>query len=183
MKSPGQKRHSTFSLPYLMLSFGAALGAFGKAKAAEPAPVIPPSPPAMTEPGHTFWKHPEYDAVVEVWTDPVTGLRGRVASLNPADKKIREKIGKILDKDERQVTDKDVLSFVGMEGDLHLHREGLKWTGSIYWPFKQKSYGVDVEQKGEHTLRVHGFLLWMPIIGRTADLKPAEPPPPAPKTP
>jgi uncharacterized protein (DUF2147 family) len=179
MKTSGPKRYSAFSLPYLAFSFGAVAGLFGDAlRAEEPLPA--PETPTMTETGHTFWKHPDYDAVVEVWADATKGLRGRVASLNPADKKIREMVGKILKKEEKLVSDKDVLSFVGMEGDLHLHREGLKWTGSIYWPFKEKSYGVDVEQKGD-TLHVHGFFLWMPLLGKSAELTPAKPP--GPKTP
>ncbi len=135
----------------------------------------------MTVPGHRFWKHPDYDAVIEVWTDPVKGLRGRIASLNPADEKIRKVVGKILKKDVGQVSAKDVLSFVGLEGDLHLHPEGAnKWIGSIYWPFKNASYGVAVEEAADK-LHVRGFLLTLPFIGKSADLKPAAAP--APKTP
>lgn len=168
-----RKHHTGFSLPLLMLSFGAATGLFGpKVEAGEPSPV---NTQTMAQTGHTFWRHPDYDAVVEVWTDPLTGLRGRIASLNPADEKIRKVVGKILKKDEKDVTAKDVLSFEGMEGDLHLHREGLKWTGSIYWPYKDKSYGVDVEP-AQNVLHVHGFLLWLPIVGKSADLTAVAPP-------
>lgn len=166
-----------------MLSFGAAAGLFGpRAEAQEPETGLPPPPTTtVVEAGHTFWKHPDYDAVVEIWTDPVKGLRGKIASLNPLDNKVREVVGKILKKDVKQVSDKDVMSFQGMEGNLSLHREGLKWTGTIYWPFKEKSYGVDVETPTDHTLHVRGYFIMLPFIGRSVDLQSA--PPPKPKTP
>ncbi|MEZ0226847.1 MAG: hypothetical protein ACAH83_19985 [Alphaproteobacteria bacterium] len=170
------KRHSGFSLPLLMLSFGAATGLFSPKAEAQGTTNAPPPTPTRVEPGHSFWKHPEYDAVLEVWVSPDSGLRGKVVSLNPADKKVRAVIAKILKKDEKKVSDADVLGFQGMEGDLSLKPDGEnKWTGSIYWPFKKKSYGVDVEQAGDK-LHVHGFLLKLPIIGRSVDLKPAAAP-------
>lgn len=173
------RKHSGFSLPLLMLSFGAATGLFGPK--AEAGDAKAPPPPTQTQPGHSFWKHPDYDAILEVWTSPDSGLRGKIASLNPADQKIRQIVAKILKKDEKKVSDKDVLGFQGMEGDLHLEKDGEnKWTGSIYWPFKKKSYGVDVEQASDK-LHVHGFLLKLPILGKSVDLKPASAP--APKSP
>jgi uncharacterized protein (DUF2147 family) len=175
------RRHSGLSLPLLMLSFGAATGLFGAKAEGQDSTAAPPPAPVRTETGHSFWKHPEYDAVLEVWVGPDSGLRGKVVSLNPADKKIRAVVAKILRKDEKKVSDADVLAFQGMEGDLRLKPDGEnKWTGSIYWPFKQKSYGVDVEQ-AEDKLHVHGFLLKLPIIGKSVDLKPAAAP--KPKTP
>jgi uncharacterized protein (DUF2147 family) len=179
MKTDRPRRHSGLCLPLLALTFGAASGFLGGRAKAQEAPPLPPA--SMTAPGHTFWKHPDYDAVIEVWTEPVRGLRGKIASLNPNDEKIRKVVGKILKKEEDQVSAKDVLSFVGMEGDLNLHRDGAnKWTGSMYWPYKDKSYGVDVEQDAAK-LHVRGFLLLLPFIGKSADLKPAAAP--APKTP
>jgi hypothetical protein len=177
MKTPDPKHHSGFSLPLLMLSFGVASGLFSQKVEAQDRTTLTTTTIPIPLPGHSFWRHPDCDAVVEVWTDPKTGLRGKIVSLNPADEKIRKAVGKILKKDEEDVTAKDVLSFQGMEGDLHLHREGLKWTGSIYWPFKQKSYGVDVEQMKD-ALHVHGYLLLLPIFGKSVDLKPVGGPAP-----
>lgn len=173
-------------MPTLLLSFGMASGLFSlnleaQNKAAQ-APAPTPAPLTMSLTGHSFWRHPDCDAVVEVWTDPMKGLRGKIVSLNPADEKIRKAVGKILKKDEDEVTAKDVLSFQGMEGDLHLHQEGLKWAGTIYWPFKQKSYGVEVEPVKD-ALHVHGYLLLLPILGKSVDLKPVRPPQIALKTP
>ncbi|TAL28712.1 MAG: DUF2147 domain-containing protein [Alphaproteobacteria bacterium] len=177
----GHKIHSGLSLPLLMLSFGAATGLFGGRAEAQDSTNAPPPTPTQTEPGHSFWKHPEYDAVLEVWVSPASGLRGKLVSLNPADQKVKAVVAKILKKDEKKVSDADVLSFQGMEGDLRLKPDGEnKWTGSIYWPFRKKSYGVDVEQTNDN-LHVHGFLLKLPILGKSVDLKPAAAP--RPKTP
>lgn len=179
------KRHTGFSLPSLMLSFGAATGLFDTLHAAETnaPPPIPPDPvtQAVEMPlrrDSTYWKHPEYGAVMEVWTDPEKGLRGRLVSLDATDEKVREVVGKILKKKTEKVTDDDINGFVGMEGDLTLQQLGENhWKGSIYWPYKQKSYGVEVKQE-DGNLHVRGFFLRFPILGKEVDLKPAAAPKP-----
>jgi hypothetical protein len=177
----------------LVLGFAAAgqlTGANAKAEdAPPPAPIQQPqatNAPAVI-PGHTFWKHPDYDAIIEIWTDPVLGLRGKVASLNPDNPKIRSLAAKAYHmEDEKKLTRDQVLAFQGLEGDLHLHSAGDgKWTGTIYWPytrFKVKTFGVDVDQRNDQ-LHVHGYLLpWkilgvpMPQFGKSTDLKPSAPP-------
>lgn len=181
-----KKRYSSLGLPTIMLSFGAATGAFDRAMAQEPPtpPLPPPNPVTLTQdtvtqPVRTYWKHPEYDAVLEVWTDPEKGLRGRLASLNPDDPKIKLMVSRILEKKPEKVTQDDILGFVGMEGDLKLRKLGDNhWKGSMFWPFKGKSYGVEVKQEDDN-LYVRGFILKLPILGRSVDLKPS--PPPAPK--
>ena len=177
------KRHSNWSLPMLALSFGAATGLFGgKAEAQETTQIIPPTPVTMTQTqtqsaAHSFWRHPDYDAVMEVWVDKDKGLRGKIVSLNAADRHVREAVGKILKKKTGEVTDDNVKSFSGLEGDLTLKQTAPdKWSGTIYWPYKDKSYGVDVEISPSK-MHVHGFLLWMPIFCKDVDLKPAEKPP------
>lgn len=179
------KRHSVWSLPSLFLSFGAATGLFDTARANETNSVPLPENPVtetveMPQEQRSYWKHPDYDAVMEVWETKDRSLRGRIMSLNAEDKKIQEVIGKILKKKTAEVTKDDINGFVGMEGDLHLQKLGENhWKGSIYWPYKEKSYGVEVELDAGK-LHVRGFFLMMPIIGRSVDLKPAAAPAPKP---
>lgn len=179
------KRRTSFSLPTLMLSFGAATGLFGpraQAQAVEPPPqgtAIEQTIETDATAPRTYWKHPEYDAVMEVWESKEKGLRGRIVAINPADPKVREAVAKILKKSPKKTTHEDIMQFQGMEGDLTLHREGDKWTGSVYWSFKKKSYGLDVEEK-KGKLHVRGFFLSFPLFGASVDLTPASKPVPAP---
>lgn len=178
-KSGTPKRHTGFSLPSLMLAFSAVAGLFSSALPAAEASIAPIPAETYTleqQPEKTYWRHPQYDAVMEVWTDPVKGIRGKVVSLNADDLKVREAIGRILRKDVKKVTTEDVKSFVGMEGELSMRETSPgKWEGTVYWPYKKKFYGLDVEQK-EGKLKAHGFFINFPIFGRTVELVRAEKP-------
>jgi uncharacterized protein (DUF2147 family) len=181
------KNHGSLSLPTLMLSFGAASGFFSQTIHAQDTTAVPPRTDSTltvstltvsnTVPANaTYWKHPQYGATVMMWECAEKGLCARVVALDPEDKRLREMAAKILEKDVRKVTAEDVMGFIGMEGQMELKKEGDKWKGRVYWPFKKKFYGLDVTQKDSTTLDVHGFLIRLPFIGRTVKLQQAKPP-------
>lgn len=176
-----RKHHGGLSAPMLMLSFAAATGLFSQVLQGQDTASATPVPAVSARldtvpPGATYWKHPDYGAVVMMWECPGKGLCAKVVALDSNDKKIRELAAAILAKDVKKVTAEDVQGFVGMEGQLELTKQGDKWKGRVYWPFHKKYYGLDVAQKDSSTLSVHGFLIRLPILGRTVKLEAAKPP-------
>lgn len=164
-------------LQTLTLCFAAATGIFSQTlPAQDSAAATVVRMQDSVPPGATYWKHPQYGATVMMWECAEKGLCAKVVALDPEDKKIRELAAGILYKDVKKITAEDVQGFVGLEGQMELKKEGDKWKGRVYWPFHKKYYGIDVVQKDSTTLNVHGFLIRLPIIGRTVKLQPASPP-------
>ncbi len=126
-----------------------------------------------------FWKHPDYDATVETWPCEERGICGRVHNLNPEDKGVREVVGKILKKPEKKVTREEVLSFCGYEGEMSLKQKSADtWEGKVFWPFREKFYGVSIRQEDQNRAVVRGYFLWFPLLGRTEKLIGVDNPPP-----
>lgn len=176
------RRHTGLCLPALSLAFTGA-GAKAEEAALELETSAPPAPEAE-DVQYSYWKHPEYNAVVRAWKCEERGVCGNLHYIDTQDQKVRDMVGRVLQKKSSKVTDEDVLSFCGFVGDMNMKPDGEnKWNGKIYWPFRKKSYGIALHEKSSGDLSVRGYLLRLPFIGMTVKLDPVDNPPPACKKP
>lgn len=172
------RKHTGLCLPALSLAFTGA-GVKAADTIMTPQTGIEPAPTSGNT-QYSYWKHPEYNAVVRAWKCEERGVCGNLHYLDTQDQKVRDMVGRILQKQPGKVTDEDVLSFCGFEGDANLRPDGKnKWDGKIYWPFRKKSYGIALNEKSPDNLSVRGYLLMLPFLGMTVKLDNVASPPPA----
>jgi hypothetical protein len=146
-----------------------------------------------SQPGHTYWHHPDYDGVLDVWNCPQRGVCAKVHSINTQDKKVREAAAKTLKKKTDSVTDADVLKqFCGYEAQFSEMKqvEPGTWDGKIWIASRNTNFGVTLRQDpdGEH-LNLRGYLLGFfkylflgdpfHVLGKTQTLDRIHNPPPA----
>ena len=146
-----------------------------------------------SQPGHTYWQHPDYDGVLAVWNCPERGICAKVHSINTQDDKVRQAAAKTLKKKAADVTDKDVLQqFCGYEAQFTEMKQvepGI-WDGKIWIASRNTFFGVSLKQDpdGEH-LHLRGYLLGFfkylflgdpfHVLGKTNDLDRVHNPPSA----
>jgi hypothetical protein len=152
--------------------------------------------------GHSYWKHPDYDAVLDLWNCPERGICLKIHALNAEDPKVRALAAKDVKKDVKDLTPEDMQKFCGYTLELHdMKQKDGKWQGRLYVRSRNQNFGVEIQPPaagGDGKLRMRGYVIegfWHKlalgnpggILGRTIEFAPvAEPPPscrPAPKPP
>jgi hypothetical protein len=150
--------------------------------------------PSGAQPGHTYWKHPDYDAVLDLWNCPERGVCLKIHSLNPADKKVRELAAKELKKKPEELTDADMVKFCGYEFQLQemKQKKDGKWQGKLAFNSYSTRFGVEIQRPAEDggKLRMRGYIaegFWHKItlgnpgglLGKTIEFTPVTSPPPS----
>jgi hypothetical protein len=148
--------------------------------------------------GHTYWSHPDYDGVLDVWNCPERGVCAVVHSINANDPKVRKAAAKLVKKNVSDVTDADVMKeFCGYEAQFSDMKqlEPGHWQGKIWIASHHSFFGVDLKPSDDaHTLYLRGYLLGIMhylflgdpfhVLGKTNALtRVAEPPPACPAPP
>ena len=144
------------------------------------------------EPGHTYWKHPSYDAILDMWECKERGICMRLHTINPDDPEIRKLTAKETKKKIEDITHDDLAQMCGYEmqfSDMKRQKDG-SWQGKLY--IKSRDLKVKVvitpPQAADSTLRMRGsisegfwniVLLGNPgdLVGRTYVLNPVQNPP------
>jgi hypothetical protein len=115
------------------------------------------------QPGHTYWTHPDYDGVLDVWNCPERGICAKVHAVNPQDERVRKAAAGTLKKNVKDVTDEDVMKqFCGYEAQFSEMKEAEPghWNGKIYIISRDSYFGVELKERpdGEH-MNMRGYLL------------------------
>lgn len=142
--------------------------------------------------GHTYWQHPDYDAVLDIWRCAERGVCVKVHSVNAENQKTREAVAKDAKKDIKNITPADVAKFCAYEAQLVQMKEVAPgdWRGKIWIASRNSHFGVDIhEPKGEEVnLKMRGYIVegwrrWATlgnpgnIVGKTMELAPVKNPP------
>jgi hypothetical protein len=113
--------------------------------------------------GHTYWKHPDYDGVLDVWRCPERGICARVHAVNTQDERVRKAVAKTLKKDVKKVTDDDVLKNIcGYEAQFREMKEVEPghWAGKIWIVSRNTHFGVELKQaQDQEHLYLRGYVL------------------------
>lgn len=187
-----RKASSLLTTGALALGFTAA--AARPVRAQEPSPdKVKSASVADTQPGHSYWQHPDYDGVLDVWNCPERGICAKVHSINVQDDKVRQAAARTLKKKPGEVTDKDVLQqFCGYEAQFSEMKQvepGL-WDGKIWIASRKTFFGVSLKQDADgEQLHLRGYLLGFlhylflgdpfHVLGKTNNLNRVSNPPPA----
>lgn len=144
------------------------------------------------EAGHTYWRYPDYDGIIDVWKD-TSGIHFRVHSINPENQKVREMVAGQAKKDTASLTEADFQKAVGYVAQLRDMKEGKdgKWRGKIWIEARKEHFGLDIQfPKGTETrLSIRGYIVegWKRfvtlgnpgnIVGMTMEFSPVANPPP-----
>ncbi|MEZ0226846.1 MAG: hypothetical protein ACAH83_19980 [Alphaproteobacteria bacterium] len=115
------------------------------------------------QPGHTYWKHPDYDGVLEVWRCPERGICAKVQSVNTQDPRVRTAVAKTMKKDVKKITDEDVLKNIcGYEAQFREMKEVEPdhWVGKIWIVSRNTHFGVELKQaQNQEHLYLRGYVL------------------------
>lgn len=141
--------------------------------------------------GHTYWKHPDYESVIDLWKDS-TGIHFRVHSLNPDNPKVKEMVAGSVSKKIEHLTQADyekAASYVAQLVDMKEGKNG-RWTGKIYVATRKEHFGIDIQlpHGNEKNLKVRGYIIegWKKyltlgnpgnVVGYTLNFSPVENPP------
>lgn len=141
--------------------------------------------------GHTYWKHPDYDSVIDLWRDS-TGIHFRVHSINPDNPKVKEMVAGSVSKKIENLTPADyekAASYVAQLVDMKEEKNG-KWKGKIYVATRKEHFGIEIQlpQGAEKNLKVRGYIIegWKKfltlgnpgnVVGYTLSFSPVDNPP------
>jgi hypothetical protein len=143
--------------------------------------------------GHTYWTHPDYDGVLDVWNCPERGICAQIHSVNANDERVRKAAGKLLKKDPSKVTEADVMKeFCGYQAQFSDMKqlEPGHWDGKIWIASRNTFFGVDLKASNDGSkLDMRGYLLGFfryvllgdpsHMLGKTSALHRVTDPPPA----
>jgi len=155
--------------------------------------------------GTTYWKLKDYDIVVKVEPDANKGLTATVHSVDINSEANRELMATLKGykkevkthtggprggtstrwvTDTERVQDWELQSYCGYEADAKLEkRNDKKYVGTFVSPFNGGTYGLDVKQTGEDTVKFYGYLENFPLIWASIKAERVDSPPPACKSP
>lgn len=146
------------------LVLGFAVAAVRSARAQDtPKDTTAQTMKSNAQPGHTYWTHPDYDGVLDIWNCPERGICAKVYAVNPNDDRVRKAAAGTLKKKVKDVTDEDVMKqFCGYEAQFSEMKEEEPghWNGKIYIISRDAYYGVELKAApdGEH-MHMRGYLL------------------------
>ncbi|HYD17297.1 MAG TPA: hypothetical protein VEF76_02320 [Patescibacteria group bacterium] len=157
-------------------------------RAQNPA-VVAPIEQTQPQTSHSYWKHPDYDAIIDLWTD-TSGIHFRVHALNPENPKVRELVAGNVSKDKKDLTTADfekTLNYAAQLRDMKNMGNG-RWQGKIWIEQRKEAFGFDIQlpQQGEKNLKLRGYAIsgWKKvvtlggIVGKSLELSPVANPPP-----
>lgn len=136
-----------------------------------------------------YWKHKDYDIVVRSQPTANNGLSLTIDYINLQDDNNRElmamfkgyyreetvfrpgsrgpRSGHVTRNvvDTERVRDWELQSFVGYRVNVNLEQvSDNKWRGTIRSPFNWQTYGLDVKQLDDDTVKVSGYFTSFPLI-------------------
>jgi hypothetical protein len=157
-----RKASSLLTTGALALGFAAASARQIRAQEA-PKDTVTQTMVTNAQAGHTYWTHPDYDGVLDVWNCPERGICAKVHAVNPNDTRVRKAAAGTLKKNIKDVTDTDVMKqFCGYEAQFSemKEQEPGHWNGKIYIISRDAYFGVELKQRpdGEH-MNMRGYLL------------------------
>lgn len=137
---------------------------------------------------HSFWKHPEYDGVIDLWTDS-TGIQFRIHALNPENDRVRNLVAGYVSKDKKNLTPADfekALDYQAQLRDMKNMGNG-RWQGKIWIEQRKEAFGFDIQlpQGDQKNLKIRGYAIsgWKKVItlgglvGKTLEFTPVTNPP------
>lgn len=144
------------------------------------------------EAGHSYWKHPDYDSIIDFWID-AKGPQMRVHAINPDNPRVKDMIAKGAKKDVSQLTQEDfdkAASYVSILKDMKQEKDG-SWRGKLFVASRNEHFGVHIRPsaEGQPNLLVRGYIIegwkkWVTlgnpgnVVGLTLSFTPVENPPP-----
>lgn len=144
------------------------------------------------EAGHSYWKHPDYDSIIDFWMEK-DGPHMRVHAINPDNPKVRDMIAKGAKKDVSQLTQEDLdkaASYVSILKDMKREKDG-SWRGKLYVVSRDEHFGIHIRlpEGDQKTLLIRGYIIegwkkWVTlgnpgnVVGLTLPFTPVENPPP-----
>lgn len=176
----------------LALSFAAATARPARAQGT-PQDTVNQTSVQNAQPGHSYWTHPDYDGVLDVWNCPERGICAKVHSINADDPRVRKAAAKTLNKSPDSVTTAEVMKqFCGYEaqfGEMKQSEPG-HWEGKIWIASRKSWFGVELkEDPSGEKLHLRGYLLGFVrflllgdpyhVLGKGNDLNRVPNPPPA----
>lgn len=115
------------------------------------------------QPGHSYWKHPDYDGVLDVWNCPERGICAKVHAVNTQDARVRRAVAKTMKKDVKKITDDDVLKNIcGYEAQFSemKQNEPGHWEGKIWIASRKTFFGVELKEAQDHEhLYLRGYMI------------------------
>ena len=159
-----RKASSLLTSGALVLGFAVAAARTARAQAMPPPrDTAAQAMKSNALPGHTYWTHPDYNGVLDIWNCPERGICAKVHAVNPQDERVRKAAAGTLKKKVQDVTDEDVMKqFCGYEAQFSEMKElePGHWDGKIFIVSRNAYYGVDLKESadGEH-MHMRGYLL------------------------
>lgn len=137
---------------------------------------------------HSYWKHPEYDGVIDLWTDS-TGIQFRIHALNPENDKVRTLVAGYVSKDKARLTPADfekALEYQAQLRDMKNMGNG-RWQGKIWIEQRKEAFGFDIQlpHGNQQNLKIRGYAIsgWKRVVtlgglvGKTLEFTPVSNPP------
>ena len=137
---------------------------------------------------HSYWNHPEYDGVIDVWTDS-TGIQFRIHALNPENDRVRNLVAGYVSKDKKNLTPADfekALDYQAQLRDMKNMGNG-RWQGKIWIEQRKEAFGFDIQlpQGDQKNLKIRGYAIsgWKKaitlggLVGKTLEFTPVTNPP------
>lgn len=207
--SSGLKRNTIVTVAggTMALSPGLSLGQGKPVIKPESATIVQPQddPPNINK-DTLYWKHKDYDIVVKTWPCEERGLCASIHSFSLKDEANRKLMAELkgYTKEQRvftggrggftsrrvpdasQVEDWEMEAYCGYQANAKLsQKDNGTWSGTITSPFNWQSYGLDVRQLDNDTIRLSGYFTSFPLIKLSEKAKRVETPPPScmPETP
>ncbi len=142
----------------------------------------------LPQTAHSYWTHPEYDGVIDVWTDS-TGIQFRIQALNPANDKTRNLVAGNVSKDKNKLTPADFEKALEYKPQLRDMKNmgGGRWQGKIWIEQRKEAFGFDIQlpQGNNKNLKIRGYAIsgWKKVVtlgglvGKTLEFTPVSNPP------
>lgn len=137
---------------------------------------------------HSYWKHPDYDGIIDLWTDSA-GIQFRIHALNPANEKVRNLVAGNVSKDKNKLTQADFEKSLEYKPQLRDMKNmgGGRWQGKIWIEQRKEAFGFDIQlpQGDNKNLKLRGYAIsgWKKVVtlgglvGKTLELTPVANPP------
>lgn len=137
---------------------------------------------------HSYWKHPDYDGIIDVWTDS-TGIQFRIHALNPENDKVRNLVAGNVSKDKSKLTQADFGKALEYKPQLRDMKNmgGGRWQGKIWIEQRKEAFGFDIQlpQGEQKNLKIRGYAIsgWKKVVtlgglvGKTLEFTPVANPP------
>ena len=142
----------------------------------------------LPQTAHSYWTHPEYDGVIDLWTDS-TGIQFRIHALNPNNDKTRNLVAGNVSKDKNKLTTADFEKALEYQAQLRDMKNmgGGRWQGKIWIEQRKEAFGFDIQlPQGDHkNLKIRGYAIsgWKKVVtlgglvGKTLEFTPVANPP------